>query len=379
MAAPPSLQPPTANRRGRNPRKDRPADDDRQTQFKRQIAELNRVSRSSADRRVAAAARRRPAPAPVRRDSLQRVQDEARGRTDRRTSRWGRRSKGSMKNPAAKSPQEATSRFTTLPPPDGDPELLKELGAAHVTYRAKTPPSPIASFILSWVLPLLVMMGLWSLVGRNLSTRAGGGIFGVGKSKATEVTAEEVGVTFKDVGGADEAIARAAGNHPVPEDAAAVRHARRTDSERRAARRTARDGQDADREGHRGRSRRPVLRDERIGVRRDVRRRRRGARARSVRAGPSRRARDRVHRRDRRDRAEPRRRGPAGHQRRARADAESTPRRDRRLQDRRRESGDHHGRHEPARDPRPGAAAGGTVRSPGRPRAIPISRAGCRS
>jgi cell division protease FtsH len=34
-----------------------------------------------------------------------------------------------------------------------------------------------------------------------------GGSFGVGKSKATEVKAEEVGVTYKDVGGADEAIA----------------------------------------------------------------------------------------------------------------------------------------------------------------------------
>jgi cell division protease FtsH len=34
-----------------------------------------------------------------------------------------------------------------------------------------------------------------------------GGIFGVGRSKASEVKPEEVGVTFKDVGGADEAIA----------------------------------------------------------------------------------------------------------------------------------------------------------------------------
>jgi cell division protease FtsH len=34
-----------------------------------------------------------------------------------------------------------------------------------------------------------------------------GGIFGVGKSKATEVKPEEVGVDYKDVGGADEAIA----------------------------------------------------------------------------------------------------------------------------------------------------------------------------
>ena len=115
---------------------------------------------------------------------------------------------GLMKNPEGKTPAP-TSRFATLPPPDGDPDLIKELGAAHVTYRAKTPPSPIATFMLSWVLPLVVMMGLWSLAGRSLAARTGaqGGIFGVGRSKATEVKPEEVGVTFKDVGGADEAIA----------------------------------------------------------------------------------------------------------------------------------------------------------------------------
>ncbi len=118
---------------------------------------------------------------------------------------------GVMKDPEGQAAGRATTPFTTLPPPDGDPDLIKELGAAHVTYRAKTPPSPIAAFVLSWVLPLVVMMGLWSLAGRSLAARTGGnlggGIFGVGKSKATEVKTEEVGVTFKDVGGADEAIA----------------------------------------------------------------------------------------------------------------------------------------------------------------------------
>ncbi|MGE5814468.1 MAG: ATP-dependent zinc metalloprotease FtsH [Acidobacteriota bacterium] len=119
---------------------------------------------------------------------------------------------GVMKNPEGQTPGRATISFTTLPPPSGDPDLIKELGAAHVTYRAKTPPSPIETFMLSWVLPLFVMMALWSLAGRSLQARTGGGtsvggIFGVGKSKATEVKPEEVGVTFKDVGGADEAIA----------------------------------------------------------------------------------------------------------------------------------------------------------------------------
>jgi cell division protease FtsH len=116
---------------------------------------------------------------------------------------------GVMKSPGAQGADAATARFETLPPPDGDADLLEELGAAHVTYRAKTPPSPISTFIVSWVLPFVFLMGLWSFAGRNLAARtgAGGGMFGIGRSKATEVKPEEVGVTFKDVGGADEAIA----------------------------------------------------------------------------------------------------------------------------------------------------------------------------
>jgi len=119
----------------------------------------------------------------------------------------GQQIRGVMKNAAAKSPDEATGRFVTLAPPDGDPDLLKELAAARITYRAETPPSPIGTLILSWLLPLALIVGLWSFAGRNLAARAGGGVFGVGKSRATEVKAEEVGVTFNDVGGADEAIA----------------------------------------------------------------------------------------------------------------------------------------------------------------------------
>jgi cell division protease FtsH len=113
---------------------------------------------------------------------------------------------GVMKNPAAKAPEPATTRFVTLMPSSGDPDLLKELGAAHVTYRATRPPNPIGSFVLNWLFPLLLVASLWSMASRSLASRVGGGIFGVGKSKATEIKAEDVGVTFKDVGGADEAI-----------------------------------------------------------------------------------------------------------------------------------------------------------------------------
>ena len=76
-------------------------------------------------------------------------------------------------------------------------------------YAVRPPPSPIAELVLSWLLPMSVFGALWYAAYRRAgSGMAGGlgGIFGVGKSKATEVKVEEVGVTFQDVGGADEAI-----------------------------------------------------------------------------------------------------------------------------------------------------------------------------
>ena len=93
-------------------------------------------------------------------------------------------------------------------PSSGDPDLLKELGAAHVTYRATRPPNPDWQLRAELAVPAAAGgVPLVDFQPQSRSSRVGGGIFGVGKSKATEVKAEDVGVTFKDVGGADEAIA----------------------------------------------------------------------------------------------------------------------------------------------------------------------------
>jgi cell division protease FtsH len=76
------------------------------------------------------------------------------------------------------------------------------------TSSIERPPSAIDVFIVSWVLPLGLIVLLWAAATQSLRTRLGGpGVLSVGRSKATEVMAAEVGVTFKDVGGADEAIA----------------------------------------------------------------------------------------------------------------------------------------------------------------------------
>lgn len=122
---------------------------------------------------------------------------------------------GEMKNPDTGTNATATLPFTTVSVPTGDPKLIEELDAAKVSYKVAAPPSPIGSFLLAYVLPLAIIGGAWYFLYNRMS-RGGiggggaggrGGIFGVGKSKATEVKAEEIGVDYKDVGGADEAIA----------------------------------------------------------------------------------------------------------------------------------------------------------------------------
>ncbi len=100
--------------------------------------------------------------------------------------------------------------FTTIPAPAGDPKLIEELQSANVAYSFERPPSPLGGILLNYLLPLALLGGFWYMAYRQASKAGGGGlsgVFGVGKSKAIEVKPEDVTVTYKDVGGADEAIA----------------------------------------------------------------------------------------------------------------------------------------------------------------------------
>jgi len=115
---------------------------------------------------------------------------------------------GEMKNPTPTGQNDQTLPFTTVAVPNGDPQLLPELDAAGVKYQVQEPPSPIGQFLLAYILPLVVLGGLWYYSYQRMGGAAGGmsSMFGVSKSKAVEVKPEETGVTYKDVGGCDEAI-----------------------------------------------------------------------------------------------------------------------------------------------------------------------------
>ena len=157
----------------------------------------------------------------------------------------------------------------------------------------------------------------------------------------------------------------AARGHRLPEDAREVRPSRRQAAQGDPAGRPARHRQDAAGARGRGRGRRALLLDQRLRLRRDVRGRRRGARARSLRSGEAESALHHLRRRA----------GCAGQgawagpgdARGARADAEPAAGRAGRLRSARRRDPD--GRHQPAGDPGPGVAARRALRSPdpGRP------------
>jgi len=114
---------------------------------------------------------------------------------------------GEMKNPKPGGSPPTVS-FNTVPAPAGDPKLIEELQKANVTYRFERPPSPLAGILLN-LLPLALLGIFWYMAYRQAAGAGGGlgGMFGVSKSKAIEVKPEDVTVTYKDVGGADEAIA----------------------------------------------------------------------------------------------------------------------------------------------------------------------------
>ena len=62
--------------------------------------------------------------------------------------------------------------------------------------------------ILSWILPLVIFIGIWFFIMRRMSGGGSGGgpqIFNIGKSKATLVDKENISITFQDVAGLEEA------------------------------------------------------------------------------------------------------------------------------------------------------------------------------
>lgn len=91
-----------------------------------------------------------------------------------------------------------------------DPALTQRLYTAGAKFSTEIVQemSPILSILLSWILPMALMVGLGQLVMKKFTDKAGGGnsmMFNMGKSNAKIYVKSSSGIKFSDVAGEDEA------------------------------------------------------------------------------------------------------------------------------------------------------------------------------
>lgn len=91
-----------------------------------------------------------------------------------------------------------------------DPDLTKRLYESGASFYGEEieQMSPVLSFLLSWILPMVIFIGIGQMMSKKLMNKAGGAdsmIFGMGKSNAKVYVKSSEGIKFTDVAGEDEA------------------------------------------------------------------------------------------------------------------------------------------------------------------------------
>jgi cell division protease FtsH len=86
-----------------------------------------------------------------------------------------------------------------------DPDLVKLLEEKKIPFQGQLENKWLPT-LLSWVIPIGLLLLFWSFMIRRMGSGAQG-VLNVGKAKARIYAEKEVGVTFEDVAGIDEAKA----------------------------------------------------------------------------------------------------------------------------------------------------------------------------
>ena len=90
-----------------------------------------------------------------------------------------------------------------------DPGLIERLHNSDAVFSSEIieQTSPVLSFLVSWILPLVIFIVLGQILTRQLMKKAGGGqnsmMFNMGKSNAKVYVKSSDGIKFSDVAGED--------------------------------------------------------------------------------------------------------------------------------------------------------------------------------
>jgi cell division protease FtsH len=108
--------------------------------------------------------------------------------------------RGTLKAPLPNDPKGLTQFTTTRVE---DPQLVQDLEAQQVKYTGEIVNTWLPE-LLGWVIPILVLVAIWSFFFRRMSG-AEGGVMSFARSRAKIYADDEVKVRFSDVAGVDEA------------------------------------------------------------------------------------------------------------------------------------------------------------------------------
>ncbi len=92
-----------------------------------------------------------------------------------------------------------------------DPEITSRLYEAGASFKGEIIEEPnfLVSFIMTWILPMVLFFGIGQFMSKKMMDKAGGGsgamMFNMGKSNAKVYVKSENGIKFDDVEGVDEA------------------------------------------------------------------------------------------------------------------------------------------------------------------------------
>src|SRR5919106_2252568 len=87
-----------------------------------------------------------------------------------------------------------------------EPDLAEQLQQHDVVVTGQI-ESTLLRDLLSWVVPVVLFVGVWMYLLRRMGGGIGGGLMQIGKSKAKIYVETDTGVTFDDVAGVDESKA----------------------------------------------------------------------------------------------------------------------------------------------------------------------------
>ncbi|HTL13443.1 MAG TPA: ATP-dependent zinc metalloprotease FtsH, partial [Bdellovibrionota bacterium] len=102
--------------------------------------------------------------------------------------------------PAAKAPGEQRGIVAMRME---DPDLIQRLKTAGIKF-GQVPDGSAFRDVMSWILPMLLMLGFWWFVMGRMG-RTQGQVLSLGKSKAKVYAEKDVPIRFADVAGVDEA------------------------------------------------------------------------------------------------------------------------------------------------------------------------------